>query len=242
MARILIDSDSIEDGTAVVRGPEARHLLKVLRLKEGAQVTAFDAAGTEWPATVRSVSATRATLELGPSRQPRRESPLEITVAIGLPKGDTLDRVVRSLTELGVRRIVPLHSERAVPDALTEHKLKRLRRIAREACKQCGRNEPPTIETSRAFEDFLAACREAPASVQWIFWEEDAQEAAPASVDEAASACVIVGPEGGLTKSEVDAARAAGFTIMSLGPRVLRVHTAAVAAVTRLGVAHGDMG
>ena len=238
MARILIDPQAIQgDDTVVVRGPEAKHLLRVLRMREGSTLTAFDGEGSEWPATVTLASATTATLTLGAKTTTNRETPVDVTFAMGIPKGETLDAVVRSVTELGARRIVPLLTERSVPDTLSDHKLTRLRRINDDACKQCGRNEPPEVTAATTLVDFLASVQ---AQERWIFGLA-ATDPVPPATETVSSAALLIGPEGGWSPEEIAAAQDAGFFAVTLGPRVLRVHTAAIAALTAYLISRGDM-
>jgi len=163
-----------------------------------------------------------------------------------LPKGDRMDTVVRAATELGVARILPALTERTVvrPDpARGRERARRWQRVAREATKQCGRAVVPIVESPRPLAEWIEAGD--PADLRLCFWEV---EGAPlrrvlAGLPVAPrSAWVIVGPEGGLTREEVERAAASGYACVTLGRRILRTDTAGVAIVTMLQYALGDLG
>jgi len=227
----------------VLDGPEAHHLIHVLRAKVGARVTVFDGSGLQWTAEIAKLGRAEATLTLLDSQAVDRELPFELTLAVALPKGDRQKWLVEKATELGVTRLVPLWTVRAVAQPL-EQALARLRRTVIEASKQCGRNrlmaigEPVPwatfVEQSRSVARRLLAhpAAKCPGAAARGLREALAGRAADEPV------WAAIGPEGGFAEPEVAAATAAGWLPVDLGPRVLRIETAAitVAAV----VAGGD--
>lgn len=227
-----------------VSGGEARHLAKVLRVAAGDRLVAFDGSGREWDATVVAVSATRIELLLQGERATAAESPCRVLLGQGVGKADKLETVIRAATELGVAAVVPVRTERAVAAAEGRDRVERWRKIAAEACKQCGRARIPEIHAPETLAEFLA--RAAAFDVKVVPWEgadagaglrEHLRERGPA-----ASAAVLVGPEGGLSAREVDAAREAGFAAVRLGPRILRTETAGIVSVAALQLLLGDLG
>jgi 16S rRNA (uracil1498-N3)-methyltransferase len=163
----------------------------------------------------------------------------------GVPKGDKLDDIVRQATELGVARVVPVFTRRSVPQARggrSDGRRARLQRIAEEASRQCGRADVPSIEAPQP----LAALCAAPAGrvVRLTAWE-GATASLRAAIEASAEGLpfeVLAGPEGGFEAAEVEAAAAAGFAPVSLGPRILRAETTAAAFLSALSVLRGDLG
>ena len=243
MARFYIAASDITDGVAQVRGTEFRHLQRVLRLREGDHVTLFDDTGTEHSGIVMSFSPRVAAVRVTASRVPRRESPLALTLYQGIPKGRKMDLVVEKATELGVHAIAPFTSAFSLgAGAGAATKRERWQRIAVSATKQSGRTSVPTIAEPAPFAAALATAHGN--DVRLLFFEGAntvAFDAAPRPQRPPASAAVIVGPEGGFSRDEVDAACDAGFTIVDLGPRILRTETAAMIAVALVQARFGDL-
>ncbi len=209
-------------GDVTLDGPEAHHLSTVRRYEPGDAVTLFNGDGREYPATVVAVDRKRATLHVTAALDLSRESAVRVTVASALPKGDRADYLVEKLTEVGVTHFVPLVTVRSVvvPKATTVEKLTR---VVVEASKQCGRNRLMTVGPPTTWRDFLARRDGA----QFVLHTADGTTQ---QCDFAGGVTLAVGPEGGFTPEEVAAALAAGRAVLSLGPRVLRVETAAVVA------------
>jgi len=221
-------------GDVEIAGSEAHHLLHVLRLKPGDRIVIFDGRGTELQAELtRCGNDTASARLLAPTES--RESPLDLTMAIAVPKMQSMSRVVQKLTELGVHRIVPVITERTTVTAGgAERQLSRWRRIAAEACKQCGRSRVPRIEDLVPFHEFLEL--DLP-TARLLFTPGGPSLREP----ERATSCVAaVGPEGGWSDGEIAAAVANGFRPVGLGPRTLRTETAALAAAVILEWLWGD--
>jgi 16S rRNA (uracil1498-N3)-methyltransferase len=215
-----------------LRGAEHHYLSHVLRLGIGEKVLLLD--GAERVATTRIVRASALELELeflAIETAPRREGQTPcVTLQIGLLKGDRHDLVVQKATELGASRIVTVLCQRSIPMRLEERSARRnqrWQRIAQAAAQQCRRPDLPEVTPPRQLGEVLQA---APTGLRLMLYEG----AAPPlrSVLAAHQAIeLLVGPEGGLDPQEVDAATAAGFIPCSLGPRILRAETAALAAL-----------
>ncbi len=222
---------------------ETRHLARVLRLRPGAVVRAVDGLGHELTVRLTEIGSRAAEGDVIGRAAVESESPLHLTLVQGLPKGDKFEAIVRMATELGVSRVVPLVSERAVarhggPDA---PRLRRWHRVAREAAKQCGRATIPDVDSPLSLEAWLAEPR-APGLLLCL-WEGEALPLAAALPPTAPSrAVVVVGPEGGLAESEVEAIRAVGAVVAGLGARILRTETAGPVALSLLQFRYGDLG
>lgn len=243
MARFFVPQRDITDGKARLQGGEFRHLQRVLRLREGDTLTLFDDAGVEHEGVILSLSPRVATVRILGSAAPARESPLAITLYQGVPKGRKMDLVVEKATELGVVAIVPFVSAFgtvSVAAALT--KRERWQRIALAAAKQSGRTVIPEIGAALAFPEVLTAA--ATKDRAFLFFEHAGAAPLPPAETErrAATAAVVVGPEGGFSADEVTRALNGGLVVCGLGPRVLRTETAALIATALVQARWGDLG
>jgi 16S rRNA (uracil1498-N3)-methyltransferase len=212
------------------------HLVHVLRLGPGAEVEVFDGEGSAWDATF-----TGSELRLG-ARRPVPPPAAVVWIAFALPRGEKADWVVQKATELGVARLVPWQAERSVvrlEGRRAAERAERWRRIAAEAARQCGRSEVPEVAVPGPLEAALAV----PEGFGRLVLHAGAAEGISARVRRGVPGHVaLVGPEGGITDGELEEARAAGFAPVTVGPRVLRAETAAVAAALLLQHLAGDVG
>jgi 16S rRNA (uracil1498-N3)-methyltransferase len=169
------------------------------------------------------------------------ESPLSLVLGIGLAKGEALDEAIRQATEMGVDRIFPFISERSerLSPERVERRRGRWQRLARESVKSCQRSLLPIIDAPR---DFVAAL-DGPEEVKLIFWEEERGGGVQSflKLPRPRDVRVLIGPEGGFSPGEAALARKADFHVVSLGPRRLKVATAALAAITLIQYAWGDL-
>ncbi len=212
-------------GPVVLDGAEAHHLAVVLRARPGDAVTLFNGDGAEYPAVVAAVHKKQVAVEVTGRGTPSRELGFRLEVAAPLPKADRGDFLLEKLTELGVTRFVPLRTRRSVVHP-REARRDKLERAVVEASKQCGRNVLMEVGPPTAWEEY---CRD-PGLPPLRLVAHPGGESVPAP-DATGGVAIAVGPEGGFVDDEVAAARAAGWRVVSLGPRVLRVETAAVALV-----------
>lgn len=226
-------ADDVDAPTIVLAADEAHHLIRVLRLREGSDVVVFDGKGRAARARVEEIDGESVTLRtLRP--EPARESSLDLTVAVAPPKGDRMSLVVQKLTELGALHIVPLVTERGELDRdRCRGNLRRWRRVALEACKQCGRSLVPEVEMPQD----LTEIADRPAGR--VLMAEPGADPLPA-VSASWRLLVLVGPEGGWSESERSFADTRGLTRFALGPRTLRTETAAIAATSVLQFLAGD--
>lgn len=212
-------------------GDEGRHLTRVRRVEPGEAVEVFDGLGFATAAEVVEVGKDRALLRpVGPPL-PDREPAVDLTLATAVPKGERFDWLVEKATELGVTRLVPLLTERSTVDP-RDAKIDRLRRTVVEASKQCGRNRLMVIDGPTPWADLLAGT--GPDVVKLTAHPGRRKFAAWPGPRPGGAAVVAVGPEGGFTEPEVEAALAAGWVPVSLGATLLRIETAGLAASARL--------
>jgi 16S rRNA (uracil1498-N3)-methyltransferase len=172
---------------------------------------------------------------------PWGESPLDLTLGIGLAKGEALDMVVRQATEMGVKRILPFISERSeqVPPERAARRHAKWQRLAQESLKSCRRSSLPRIEVPQDFAMVLTG----PETHKLLFWEENLGGGLQSVLNQPRpeSARVLIGPEGGFSPREAARARDAGYWVVSLGPRLLKVPTAALTALALIQFAWGDL-
>ena len=211
---------------------EAHHLTHVLRLGEGDAVALFDGKGHAANATVARIDGGVVELEVR-DRVLANESPLALTLAVAVPKGDTMSLIVQKLTELGVATIQPLLSDNSeMPGDAVMKRIERWQRVSLEAAKQCGRSQLPCIENPKSFEalarpDTMVLTPGAPPLVS--------------SEKLSANPVVLVGPEGGWSVPELHLAKNRELTVFGLGPRTMRTETAAIAAATLMQWLAGDL-
>jgi len=221
-------------------GTAANHVARVLRLRPGDPLILFDDAGGEYAATVDALTRDAVRVTVGEYLDVNRESPLQVTLAQGISRGERMDVVVQKATELGVRRIVPVLAERTVVRlnaAQAANRLRHWRAIAIAACEQCGRNRLPQITPPMSLQDFLVS--DYPAGLRLVLSPEGGLTARELPASPAVT--LLIGPEGGLSDAERSAALAAQFTGMMLGPRILRTETAALAALAVIQQRLGDL-
>lgn len=240
LTRVHVEQVLVVGERCVVGGSAANHIARVLRLREGDPVTLFDGRGGEYAARICGFSKSAVQLEVQEHRAIERESALDLTLAQGISRGERMDWVVQKATELGVRRILPVLTERSVvrlDERQVERKLQHWRAVAIAACEQCGRNRVPEVlspigvlDAVRAADAHSARLLLSPAATLRI---QDLPR--PAKIT------LLIGPEGGLTEAEQDIALRGGFEPVRLGPRILRTETAAIAALAALQHTFGDL-
>jgi 16S rRNA (uracil1498-N3)-methyltransferase len=221
----------------------AHHAREVLRLRAGSEVRVFDGEGSEFEATLDSVTRQGVTARLGGPAAPRcPESPLRIVLALPPLKGDRMETVIQKATELGVTEIRPVVTARtdaAGRPALQGSRQERWEKVASGAAEQCGRAVVPLVHPTATLDALLAVPFE---GRRILFLETPGQPALTADGPRPPSAVALVGPAGGWEPAEATRIQAAGFQAAGLGPRILRAETAAIAAVTMLQLLWGDLG
>ena len=217
----------------------ARHAM-VRRVQPGDHLTLFDGSGSDWDATVLAVTRRDVQVRVGAASVVQRELPVAVTLAAVMPANERMDVLVEKATELGVRRIQPLHSERSVLRLSGERAVRKQahwQAVAQAACEQCGRAVVPQVAPVLALADWLAdLLAQAPAGERWLLSLAGGAKALPALNRPSHALCTLSGPEGGFTADEEAAALAAGFVPADLGPRVLRAETAPLAVLAWLGL------
>jgi 16S rRNA (uracil1498-N3)-methyltransferase len=221
-------------------GPEAHHLLNVMRAAAGEKITLFDGTGFEFAAMVESTRRAEAELRIVDRRETNRELTFELVMGVALPKGDRQKWLVEKLTELGVTTLIPLMTERSVAQP-TGSAIERLIRFVIEASKQCGRNRLMQISEPQQWAAFIAdghiSIRK---SARRIVAHPGGVPFAEVDLTRPQPTYLAVGPEGGLSDAEVSAAADVGWQHVTLGSRILRVETAAIACAAAAALLGDD--
>lgn len=249
MHRFIVSTEEIIKGEVILQGDEFIHLQRVLRLGADEIIALFDGKGIECIGKIVSINTEAAVISIIKCSKNLCESPLELWLMQGLPKGDKMDLIIQKCTELGIKGIVPLIMSRSdvkIPADKQNEKVKRWKRIATEAAKQCGRTAVPMIQPVSSLK--LALQNLPKHKVFIVPWEKanlplhrvlDEQEDPSYSN---APVYITIGPEGGLTEEEISLICEFGGSPVSIGPRILRTETAAIAVTALLMARWGDLG
>jgi len=240
--RVFVDAELAPGETVDLPVETVNYLRNVLRLKDGQPLELFNGRGRRARAALQ-LARRAASVRIESSEASPAESVVPLTLLMALAKGEKMDLVIQKAVELGVSAIAPVETERSVLELKgkrAEKREARWRQIMINACEQCGRDTLPRLEPIRALDEALAAT-EAPTR---LVLDPRAEQPLAGLRDQPPpdEAALLVGPEGGLTDEEVHSAGEHGFRALSLGPRILRAETAAIAGVTVLQYQWGDLG
>ncbi len=222
---------------------QARHAVRVLRLKAGEEIILFNGDGAEYRAVIERPTEDGLVVQVRESQAADREAPLPVTLAQGVSSGERMDFTLQKAVELGVAAIQPLVTSRSIVRLDAERAAKRLAHwqgVVIAACEQCGRNRVPRVEPLRAIDEWTRALAREPAAGVRVLLSPRASTALRNLERPEAGVLLLAGPEGGLAPEEERDALAAGFSAVRLGPRVLRTETAALAALAALQALWGD--
>ena len=241
MTRVFLDDSRIRGDTGVISGPDAHHLVNVLRMSVGDSFTVVDARAVEYSAEIVELAPERVLVRLGSPRPGATEPSLELAIYHGLPRLPRYETALRMCTELGVVRFVPVLTSRCVVRLQPGDgpgKAERWRRVVRAAARQSGRARVPDVVEPMGFDEALEQLRRSgvPAAMPAAGLAGSAALSLGDWVGALCKACspaalaVLIGPESGFDLEEERAAAEAGATLVTMGPRILRTETAAVVA------------
>ncbi len=257
MIRLFLPPEELVSKQISIRGEQARYLTLVLRVKPGEHITILDGQGQRYVCRITGIHRKEVLAEKVTEEKYSAESPLSIVLAQGIPKGDKMDLIVQKSTELGVKKIIPLITERSL--VRSTDKCPRWRKISISASQQSGREKNPEIEEPLTFRDFLSIqsppleksnrldpeVSEGGYPKRGIILSEEEQERNLKKVlndfQSTTGLTLLVGPEGGFSKNEKSSAIQKGFISVSLGPRILRTETAPITALSIIQYELGDM-
>lgn len=246
MSRFFIDMNDIHDDVIQIKGEDVSHIKKVLRLRCGDNIVLCDGMGKDYLVSIKESGQDCITTEVISSQPAGTESSLEITLYQGIPKSDKMDFIIQKSIELGIRRIVPVSTERTIVkiDDIKDagKKVERWQKIALEAAKQCNRGMIPQIEMPVTFDGALELCRQADLAI--IPYEKETESRLRSCISSAhpRTVAVMIGPEGGFSEKEIEKAVTSGVRSVTLGPRILRTETAGIAVISILMYELGDVG
>jgi 16S rRNA (uracil1498-N3)-methyltransferase len=245
MRRFFIDEIQ-ECNVVILTGADAKHIGKVLRLKAGDHIAVVTKTGTEYEVVLEQIEANTVTGHIVAERNNTSEPPVHVILVQGLPKGDKLELIIQKCTELGIAEIWPVTTERSVvrlEEKKANERKERWQRIAEEAAKQCKRQRIPKIASLQSWEKVL---KNLPHNAQGILlWESEINtrfKNVLSTISTDNPVFLFVGPEGGLTDTEVAAAHEKNVQAVTLGPRILRTETAGLAALAIIMYQLGDLG
>lgn len=254
MQRYFIEPNQLEEHKATITGDDARHITKVMRGKTGDKLIVSNGVSREALAEISEIEASQVTVSIIEWLPMDHEPKVSVTIAQSLPKGDKMELVIQKCTEIGAAVFVPFVSERTIVqyDAKKEGKrLERWRKIAKEAAEQSHRNKVPEITESKSWKELLASfkdydlvcyCYEKEEGLQLRDVVKPFADKLKADPSIEPRVLVIVGPEGGFTTGESEAAEAAGAKSVGLGKRILRAETAGMLALTCILYETDEMG
>ena len=238
MPRFFVPSENFDSDKIKITGDDAFHIARALRMAVGDEITVADMQGNEHVCRLERIRDDIVECLILKTKTGKTESPLNITLYMGYPKGDKLETVIQKAVELGAVKIVPFESSRCVKRPRADKAEKqgaRLSRIAEEAAKQCGRAKIPQVLPPISFRDVLTlASRD---SIALFCYEGDGTESLKSVLlaeDNPKSISVIVGCEGGFSAEEAELAKSSGLRLVNLGPRILRCETAPVYVLSAL--------
>ncbi len=241
----FIQSTQITGKQVHIKGELAHHLRNVLRFRTGDTLEVVDENRCRYRITLDDLTPHQLLAHILTADEPKDFPSLEITLAQSLLKNPKMDWVLQKATELGVTSLLPIITERTVVRPSmerTSHQIERWTRIAREAAQQCGRLDIPSVGGLIHFPELCQ--RSSSVDHKLLLWEQGSEHSLRSLFplhQTVRSVLLVVGPEGGFSPQEVELARKAGFTIASLGQRILRSETASLAALAILQYELGDM-
>lgn len=245
MRRFFVNPEQINEREIIITGSDAHHLARVVRLKEGDKVLAFDGTGIEYTVSIEKMELDRILGRIIAVSSSSKDPIFKITLVQGVPKGDKMDLIIQKTTELGVFKIVPVLTERTVVKLEDSKKVKRLERwqkIAQEASKQCQRATVPEVAPIQSLKQYLDGLDAQEKGL--ILWEEEHSKGIKEFLkqQQGDSLVVFVGPEGGFSAEEVIMMRDKGMVSVTLGRRILRTETAGLVALAVIQYEQGDLG
>ena len=229
MPRFFTPTENFDGNKVTVTGEDAYHIARALRMAVGDLITVADMQGREHSCRLTKIRDDACECEILSTAEGKTESPVNITLFMGYPKGDKLEVVIQKAVELGAARIVPFESSRCIKRPKQDKAEKqgaRLSRMAEEAAKQCGRSRLAEVMPPVSFKTALDMAKDADLAL--FCYEGDGTESLKKVLDgkPVGKISVIVGCEGGFSLDEAEMAKKAGLTPVNLGPRILRCETA----------------
>ena len=237
MPKYFVLPESITEDTIVITGEDAKHLATVLRSEKGDCVEVCDGCGTDYCCEITDVDKKEVILKINEKTTCQSEPKTKITLFQGLPKADKMEMIIQKCVELGIEKIVPVATHRAVVKLDKKDSLKKIERwqkIAESAAKQSGRGIIPQIGDVITFKEAVKLGAMAQGAI--IPYEHEEKRGIREFVKSfsGSEVAIFIGPEGGFADEEIAVAMENGISSVSLGKRILRTETAGMATVAIL--------
>lgn len=246
MHRFFVYKENIQDNKITIIGEDVKHIKNVLRLNEGEQISICDRMGTDYTAEISDISKEKIICSILETKTSNTEPPIEVILYQGIPKSTKMDLIIQKSTELGVAKIVPVITDRTIVKIQDrkkeEKKLERWNKITEEAAKQSKRGIIPEVCKILTFEEMLRVLRNDGLII--VPYENEGNVGIKEALknESCKKVNIIIGPEGGFEEKEIEALRAIGSKIVSLGPRILRTETAGFITSAIVLYELGDLG
>ncbi|MGA9333150.1 MAG: 16S rRNA (uracil(1498)-N(3))-methyltransferase [Rudaea sp.] len=240
--RIYINQPLLPGSEVLLPEQAGEHVARVLRLERGSAIILFNGDGREYDADLSSVARRAVTAHVKGVREAHCESPLRLTLAQSVARGEKMDWILQKATELGVARIVPLITQRTevkLDDERAQRRLAHWNHVIAGACEQSGRNRLPTLAAPLRLDRWLETLGDDGALRLALLPQGAVEIRGLPSL--AHGALLAVGPEGGFSEPDIALLEQAHFLGLRLGPRILRTETAGVAALAALQALYGDL-
>jgi 16S rRNA (uracil1498-N3)-methyltransferase len=241
ISRIFQASPLSAGATIPLSDQAAHHLARVLRAAVHDEVTLFNGQGGEYQGVITKIDKKGVSVEIGTFDPREAESPLDLYLAQGISRGEKMDYTIQKAVELGVKKIIPLFTERCnvkLDDERREKRLQHWQAIAIGACEQSGRNRVPEVVLPQSLDRWAQTVD---AEWRFVLSPHVTGQLSENAIPSTARVILLIGPEGGLSDKEMLIVSQQEFRPLSLGPRVLRTETAAIAAISALQCCFGDM-
>lgn len=247
MHKFFVPKDNINGNNAVIDNEDVKHIYRVLRLQVGNKISINNCEGKEYIGEITYIDKKVVNVNLLEENPINNESPIEVYLFQGFPKSTKMDLIVQKNTELGVKEITPILTERVVvkTELKDYKKIDRWNRIALEACKQCKRSLVPQINETIEFDNLLEELKKVDLVVVPYENEEGygikklVKEVDKTHINKVA---IVIGPEGGFEEIEILKMKEIGAKIVTLGPRILRTETAGFTCLSLIMYELGDLG
>jgi len=237
LSRFFVPKEAVRGNSITITGNEARHILDVMRLKKHDKIVAFDGSGREYVGFIKEIKRGALSVEIVETRTPSGPQTSKVTLIQALPKKEKMDYIVEKSTELGVYSIIPVVTERTIPNWDAPKKaaqVERWRKIAKEASKQCGRVDIPSVDRILTFPESIKNAANYDLALIAALTDETIRLKEALSGFRGGKIAIAIGPEGDFTSREIKQAGQAGYKSINLGPRVLKSDTAGLASLAIL--------
>lgn len=247
LQRYFVSPNQWNDSHVVIQGDDAAHIAKVMRMKPGEKVICSNGEGVDFIVELQTVSNSEVVARQIEKLENNREPSIQVTIAQGLAKGDKMDLVIQKGTEIGMAKLIPFSSSRAIVqlDAKKESKrIERWEKIAKEAAEQSHRSIIPEISAVLTWKELIQSQKHV--DLKLVAYENEStlsiQKALTSAPEGVKNIILVIGPEGGLSEEEVNFAVENGFQSVQLGKRILRTETAGLVGLSCLLYHYGEMG